>query len=100
MTMNSSQTGQSTPVKSNARIEQCNLIIANMRKVLVKASANRAEHRRINKPLVTHGLANQKTRNAGGAMQVWQDMNSRHQDTTYHALAYSMPMQSRLQAGA
>ena len=79
MTMNNTQTGQPTPIKNPSRIAQCSLIIANMRKVLTKASANCAEHHRINKPLVTHGLANQKIRHAGGSQAVFAASEARFQ---------------------
>ncbi len=97
--MNTNETGQSTPKKTSQQKERCNQVVAGFRAVLANANAKRAEHKRINKPLVTHHLAINKVRNAGGAKQVWQEMNNRHQDTVYQALAYSMPMQSQLRAG-
>jgi hypothetical protein len=71
MNLNSTQTGQSTPFKSAARINQCDQIISGMRQELAKANAKVAEQKRINKPYMSHGLANQKIRNAGGQLAVY-----------------------------
>jgi len=71
--------GQPTPLKTPARIAQCSEIISAMRDMLAKASAKASEKKRINKPFVSHGLANQKIRNAGGQQAVYAASEARYQ---------------------
>ena len=79
-----------------------------MRHILAKDKDKVAEQKRIDKPLLTASIANNfverfpgfyKTEKARSA--AIQDANdARHRDTTYQALGLSMPMQSKLLAGA
>jgi len=79
MNMNSAQTGQPTPLKTPERIAQCSEIISAMRHMLAKANTKATEQKRINKPFVSHGLANQKIRNAGGQQAVYAASEARYQ---------------------
>jgi len=88
MNMNRTQTGQSTPLKSQDRIDQCSEIISAMRNVLASASAKTAK-----------AATNRRGYNHTRTRPIDRRASELQATVVYQALAQSMPLQSQLVGG-